>query len=197
MWYSKTMLVHLIAPVDELIDNIDSLRAIVSQVKKQGHELARDWVEEAYNAEKGRTTPDNEELWQGIIQHNLEAIAKADVVIADISRDNTAIGYQVATAIHQKKPTLLILREGTKVSPFTWNIPSSFLKRVEYTKDNVAERITPFLEENDITTKDMRFNFFIDRQIYNYLRWAALKTGKTKAEVLRELVNREIENKES
>ena len=42
----------------------------------------------------------------------------------------------------------------------------------------------------------MRFNFFIDRPIYNYLRWAALKTNKTKAEILRELVQREIENKD-
>lgn len=134
--------------------------------------------------------------WQTIVKADFEAIAKADVVIADVSVDSTAIGYQIATAIQQKKPTLLILKEGKKVPPFTWNIPSSFLNRVEYNKDNLAQKLAPFLEENTISVKDMRFNFFIDRKIYNYLRWAALKSGKTKAEVLRELVQREIGHKD-
>ena len=190
------MLVHLIAPVNGLKENIESLRTIVKSVKDEGHNLARDWLDKAYEEEISKTTSNSETFWQDIIQYNLEAIAKADVLIADISYDNTAIGYQIATAIHQKKPVLLTLREGQEVSPFTWNIPSSFLKRVEYTQDNISEVILPFLKENDITTKDMRFNFFIDRPIYNYLRWSALKTGKTKAEILRELVQREIENKE-
>ncbi|HMH70290.1 MAG TPA: hypothetical protein VK502_02735 [Candidatus Saccharimonadales bacterium] len=190
------MLVHLIAPVDGLKENIDSLRLIVKTVKENGHDLARDWLEIAYEEEMSKTTSSSESVWQEIIQSNLEAIAKADVLIADITYDNTAIGYQIATAIHQKKPVLLTLRKGREVSPFTWNIPSTFLKKVEYTPENVGEEIMPFLKENDITTKDMRFNFFIDRQIYNYLRWAAFKTGKTKAEILRELVQREINDKE-
>lgn len=189
------MLVHFIAPVEGLKENIDNLRLVVKTLRDEGHELTRDWLEEAY---EGEVTPkvDGTAVWQDIIQHNFEAIAKAEVLIADISYDSTAIGFQIAMAVQQKKPTLLILREGRKVSRFTWNIPSSFLSRVEYNKDTVADIIKPFLKENDIGTKDMRFNFFIDRQIYNYLRWAALKTGKTKAEVLRELVNREIENKD-
>lgn len=190
------MIIHLIAPVNGLVENIDNLRAVVKYVKSQGHEFARDWLDEAYKQETTKTTSSSEKIWQDIIQKNFEAIAKSDVVIADITYDNTAIGYQIATAIHQKKPVLLILKKGSQVSPFTWNIPSNFLKRVEYASDNLESKIEPFLKENDITTKDMRFNFFIDRAIYNYLRWAALKTGKTKAEVLRELVNREIDNKD-
>lgn len=189
------MLVHFIAPVEGLEENIDSLRAVIKSLRDQGHEIARDWLEEAYQGET-KSTIDSEQVWQSIIQDNLEAIARAEVVIADISYDGTAVGYQIANALHQKKPTLLIMKKGHKVSPFTWHIPSSFLSKVEYDKDNIKDVLAPFLQDNDITTKDMRFNFFIDRPIYNYLRWAALKTGKTKAEVLRELVNREIENKD-
>lgn len=187
------MLVHFIAPVVGLEENIENLRSVVKCIKDQGHDLATDWLESAYLRET-QGGPGGVS-WEEVIQENLEAIAKAEVVIADISYDGTAVGYQIATALHQKKPTLLLLREGQKMSQFTWNIPSNFVKRVEYVSGKVCEKVVPFLEENDITTKDMRFNFFIDRQIYNYLRWAALKTGKTKAEVLRELVNREIENK--
>lgn len=192
------MLVHFIAPMSSLEENIESYRSVVASIQKKGHVLAREWIEAAYAEIKISSEKDMEgdQNWQPIIEDNFEAIAKADVVIADITHDSTAMGYQIATAIHQKKPTLLIIKEGTTIPPFTWNIPSSFLKKVEYSKKDLTDKIMPFLEENDISTKDMRFNFFIDRGIYNYLRWAALKTGKTKAEVLRELVQREIENKE-
>jgi hypothetical protein len=189
------MLVHLITTEISLKDNIDSLRLATKFLQDKGHSLTRDWIEPAYdNVQKGIHT--DEAKWQSIVEEDFEALAKADVVIADVSYDSTAIGYQIATAIQQKKPTLLILREGTKVPPFTWNIPSTFLSRIEYNEHNLVEKITPFLDDNDITVKDMRFNFFIDRKIYNYLRWAAFKTGKTKAEILRELVQREIIGKD-
>jgi hypothetical protein len=64
----------------------------------------------------------------------------------------------------------------------------------DYNEKNLEGIMREFFVENDIQTKDMRFNFFIDRPIYNYLRWTSLKTGKTKAEILRELVEREIDH---
>lgn len=189
------MLVHFIATTTSLNENIDNLRLLVKTLRDKGHTLTRDWIEAAYKRMQDGNGID-EPTWRSFIKEDFEGIAKADVIIAEVSHDSTAIGYQVATAIHQKKPTLLILEEGKRVPPFTWNIPSEFLNRVEYNKDNLVSKVTPFLDENDIKTKDMRFNFFIDRGIYNYLRWSALKTGKTKAEVLRELVKREIESKD-
>jgi len=53
-----------------------------------------------------------------------------------------------------------------------------------------------FLKENDVSTKDLRFNFFIDRKIHNYLRWVSYKTGKPRSEIIRELLNREIEREQ-
>lgn len=187
------MLIHFITTATSLNEeNIENVRRVIKAIQAKGHTLAKDWIETAYeDIQKDRAA--GEQAWQAIIEEDFEALAKADVVIADVSFDSTAIGYQIATAIQQKKPTLLILQEGRRVPPFTWNIPSSFLNKVEYNKDNLDDQITPFLEDNNIAIKDMRFNFFIDRPIYNYLRWAALKTGKTKAEVLRELVQQQIE----
>ena len=189
------MLVHFMASREGLKENIESLRSIVTCLKDQGHSPVTEVLEHAYeDVVKGIVPSDS--TWQSIIEDNFAAIAKADIVIADVTFDSTALGYQIATAVQQKKPTLLLLKEGVSAPSFTWNIPSSFLKRVEYNAVNIKEQVVPFLEENNITTKDMRFNFFIDRAIYNYLRWSALKTGKTKAEVLRELVQREIEKKD-
>ena len=80
---------------------------------------------------------------------------------------------------------------------FAQGVVDGWVRHEEYTDTTVERILKQFLAENDISTKDMRFNFFIDRPIYNYLRWAALKTGKTKAEILRELVQHEIEKKDS
>lgn len=189
------MIVHLISAVDNLRDNITSLRLVVDALHEKEHMLARDWIESAYRGLLNETVYKDLD-WQMIAKENLETISRADAIIADISSDSTAVGYQIATAVQQKKPTLIILKEGLVAPPFTWNIPSTFLSKVEYNEGNIKEKITPFLEENNITTKDLRFNFFIDRHIYNYLRWTSAKTGKTKAEILRDLVQKEI-NKEN
>lgn len=190
------MLIHLIASSTELNETVDALRKITEYVKSKGHSMTLDWVDAAYR-QMQHGEPMKEDAWQKIVKDNFEAIAKSDVVIADVSYDSTALGYQIAMAVQQKKPTLLLVRENVKVPPFTWNIPSDFLSKVEYTDTDVLKKIAPFLENNDISIKDMRFNFFIDRPIYNYLRWAALRTGKTKAEILRNLVQQEIDRRDS
>jgi hypothetical protein len=87
----------------------------------------------------------------------------------------------------------MLYSETVDISAFVSGVPSSNATFKTYNDKNVSGIIKKFLKENDIQAKDMRFNFFIDRPIYNYLRWAAYKTGKTKAEILRELVSKEIE----
>lgn len=189
------MIIHFITSSRDIESNIENSRLVVDALHENEHILARDWVEVAYQrALKGSEA--DKVTWQMIAKENFEAIARADAVIADITVDSTAIGYQIAMAVQQKKPTLLILKQGSVAPPFTWNIPSSFLSRVEYTTDNIKKKITPFLKDNDIPTKDLRFNFFIDRHIYNYLRWASTSSGKTKAEILRELVLKEIDKED-
>ena len=71
-------------------------------------------------------------------------------------------------------------------------LDNALVRYREYNNDNLEDIIRQFLTDNDVKAKDLRFNFFLDRQIYNYLRWASLKTGKTKAKILRELVMKEI-----
>jgi len=54
-----------------------------------------------------------------------------------------------------------------------------------------------FIEENRMGAKDIRFNFFIDRKILNYLNWAAFQTGETKSEIIRKLLEQEIDKTNS
>lgn len=185
--------VHLLASKKNVLNNIDVLRKIISIIEEQNHKILDNWVEATYDLRVNKKVESGEIDWSALYKANLENIAKADVVIAETSYDTFGAGYQVAVAIQQKKPVLLLRDDKADIDTFAMGIVDSWVKRERYNETNLEEIIKKFLDENDISTKDMRFNFFIDRQIYNYLRWTSLKTGKTKAEVLRELVVNEID----
>lgn len=188
------MKVHFISSRDSIDKDIITLKKIESLIKASGHSLAIEWIDLAHQRQlQSDTTSAN---WREIYRENLETIAESDVVIAETTYENFGVGYQIATAVHQKKPILLLRHASADRNAFATGVEDSWVRQEEYDDKNIEKLVGDFLAENDITTKDMRFNFFIDRPIYNYLRWSALKTGKTKAEILRELVQREIENRQ-
>ena len=185
------MKIHLITSRPTLKNDIGTLRRMIDIIRSQKNTLASDWIDHAYNRLTGNS---HEKVdWARLYKQNLEDIAGADVVIAETSYENFGVGYQVAVAVHQKKPVLLLRHATADKNAFATGVEDGWVKRADYTEDNLEEVLTKFLDDNRIDTKDMRFNFFIDRPIYNYLRWAAYKTGKTKAEILRELVSKEID----
>lgn len=190
------MIVHFIASEFNITDTIEDLRSIVRILHKQEYSLARDWIEPAYarrlRGEEFKTTD-----WNSVYRESLEAIARADVVIAEVTHESSSIGYQVAFAVQHKKPILLIRKSDAAKDVFVNGLKDSYVIHKEYKETTELDSIIgTFLQDNRIENKDMRFNFFIDRGIYNYLRWAALKTGKTKAEILRELVQHEIDKQD-
>lgn len=189
------MLVHLIGSRAEMDKNIGHLHDIVNIIKKEGHTLAHDWIDTSYKSLEEEKTSPRDTDWALMYKESVEAISRADVIVAETSVPSFSVGYQVASAVAMKKPVLVLNRVGVEKSFFASGIEVG-IEYNKYSPETINDILVKFLSENDITTKDMRFNFFIDRPIYNYLRWSALKTGKTKAEVLRELVQREIENKE-
>lgn len=191
------MLIHFVASKTSLERDIKYYRRILDVVRADGHTLTSEWVEDAYNISKGKGKYEQLD-WSAIYSNNMESLAKTDLVIADVTDDAFSVGFQVASALQQKKPTLLLQRD-------TGSLPNAFypsaakdnlLTHRFYNDENLEEIVESFVKENRIDNKDLRFNFFIDRQIYNYLRWASFKTGKTKAEILRELVQREIKERE-
>lgn len=185
------MKVHLITSRPTLENDIQTLKKIIAIIQKTGHTLADNWINVAYERLTGKDQLKAD--WSKIYKTNLEVIAKADVIVAECSYENFGVGYQVAVAVQQKKPVLLLRHASADKNAFATGVEDGWVKREDYTEENLSKILKTFLDANDIQAKDMRFNFFIDRPIYNYLRWAAFKTGKTKAEILRELVVKEID----
>lgn len=190
------MIVHLITSKKNLDQTIPYLRRIVNAIHEKESILARDWIEPAYirysKESQGAKRPPVD--WKSVQKDNLEAIAKADVIITEATETGFGIGYQVAYALQLKKPVLILRNANANLDSFASGLDNVNVTYREYDENTLEKYVEAFLSENDISTKDMRFNFFIDRPIYNYLRWASLKTGKTKAEVLRALVQKEIDS---
>lgn len=185
------MHVYLVASQVNLSERIEQLRRLIKAIHNEGHILSRDWIEPAYATENSRKPTE----WLSVYQESIDAIIRSDVVIAEANTPSLGVGYQIAVATQSKKPILILRHEDLDDDFFLSGIRATNVVYRKYNDETVEETVTGFLRENDIPAKDMRFNFFIDRQIYNYLRWSSLRNNKTKAEILRELVLKEI-NKE-
>lgn len=185
------MIVHFIAPKTNLDKEIKDFRSIIDAIHKRGYALALDWLEPAYM----KLTHSRSKVmdWSKVCKANIEAIPKSDLVIAEISTKSFGVGYEVGLAASQKKPVLLLRRTGVSREAFLTGLDHPYVQKKEYDDTNLDKIIGRFLKENDIPSKDMRFNFFLDRKTHNYLQWASVQKGKTKAEILRELVMKEIE----
>jgi hypothetical protein len=171
------MVVHIVGAPEKGITESKTV-LISSLIKGWGHELAHDW------------TLSTSRLG---LQQTVSAISRSDVVVIEASDNGFGLGYLTSTAELQRKPVLLLVSRAAGNKPRLGELENFYIKPAVYDDDTLETVLKSFLDDNDIPIKDMRFNFYIDRAIYQYLRNTALATGKTKAEILRELVLREIE----
>jgi hypothetical protein len=190
------MIVHFIGSRSKIQDHIVYYRAIEACIKDLGHTLATDWIEESYTLAKKGQLKKESKSWAEVDKENAAAVAQSDVVIAEVTSKSFFAGFQVAQAAAQKKPILILTRDKSAVAVSGLSTPTGFVKSVTYDDKTLESAVKDFLDENIIDTKDLRFNFFLDRPTYNYLRWKSSKTGKTKAEIVRALLQREMERED-
>ncbi|SRR6266702_2227834 len=190
------MLVNFIASRTNMKKDMPYYRHIMETIEHDGHKLTREWIEEVYTivAEDRYEDEVRKADWKKINKAQVDAIGKADVVIVEASARSFSTGYQACLAIQSQKPTLLLTRSGPLGGTFRSSLTSDFVRNVEYTtKEELEQAVTTFLKDNDVSNKDLRFNFYIDRKIHTYLRWAAYKTSKSQSEIVRELLHHEID----
>ena len=66
----------------------------------------------------------------------------------------------------------------------------------EYNTKNLDLIVGDFLDQYNTQTKDIRFNLFIDANINGYLQRASMGNGKTKDEIVREVLLKQMRNEE-
>ena len=178
--------------------DIETYRKILHGVRLSGHVVSRDWVETSYMREMQHDKERSklEGIDWTIVEETERAIEGAELVIAEASDSSTfGVGYEVAYAIQRRKPTLLLVKKNKASMSYASGLKSDFITFKRYDDANLQKSVEDFIKENTIRTKDLRFNFVIDRQIYNHLRLRSYESGKTKAEIVRDLLLEDIGEK--
>ena len=191
------MIIHLTASRSNVRKDFETLKKIIFIIHQSGAVLARDWIEPQYHIEVTKKAKELDP--RDIFKFNLEAIERADVVIVEASERSFGNGFQIAAALNRKKPTLILINESavSTESSMSRGVEDPLLSRAVY-RDHIEldKAVAKFIDENTVTNKDLRFNFVIDRQIYNHLRLKSFKTKKTKAEIVRELLQKDLGREE-
>jgi hypothetical protein len=189
------MIVYFSGSARNIKKDIVIYRRILNAVRSLGHIVARDWVETAWAQEMRDSSKKHiEQIDWSIVAETDAAIESAEIFIAEASNSSTfGVGYEVAVALSRRKPILLLVREEDAPLSYASGIKNELVTYQKYNDNNLEKLVEAFAEENTIKTKDLRFNFVIDRQIHNHLKVRSFKSGKTKAEVVRDLLLKDME----
>lgn len=169
------------------------LLAIEEYIDKE-YELAVKWMSQTNSL--GRNRQKNLSEWKKIASSTLKAARSSDIIIIDASTDSFSMGYQAAIAKQLKIP-LLVLNYDDRWDDSDVTAEHSLLAGdfdglisfVSYTNiEEACKSIHEFLQKNEITKADMRFNLFLDRQSYRYLKRKASETGATRAKIIRDII---------
>jgi hypothetical protein len=188
--------IHVIASGNDLGNDQPYIETIIETVYKNHAILTRDWLQNAI-ARKKRTPYVEKADWVSIVSNNIDAIKRADLVIAEASLADFNQGIQTYMAAQYKKPTLVVTRSDVD-GHFISGISNQYLNVKQYqTKERLVALVTSFIQQQAVPAKDLRFNLILDRRIIKYLRDKSYETGKNKSEIVRELLEKEIERREN
>ncbi len=169
----------------------NSYEVIRKSILDLGHTLTRDWIPEAIeeaslNLKKSRRS----EIYDDV----MNAILNSDVAIFEVSVPGMSVGHQITFSIEKSKPTLLLSRSLSKKTEdlFIAGTKSPYLIFKDYRSNTqLPEIIKGFLSSNSPTSKT-RFNLVIERELNNYIEWAAFKYHLSKTEVIKSAISTKI-----
>ena len=116
------MIVHFIATRHNIDINYTYLEKIISwgiSPPENGSVKSVDLLNQSINRKDGIN-------WGVFTKKDLEAIGGADLVVAEVTDENIAIGYQIAVAVQQKKPVLMLSRHDISSVSLSSNVNSDF-----------------------------------------------------------------------
>lgn len=192
------MVIDFIGSIRNLAEDLPYYKKIIEVIHANSHVLARDWIGSVTAAGRDpKSYRENESTdWIDVHNENVSALKRSDIVIIEATAYSFQQGFFTSLALQNKKPTLIVVRgEDTKKRPVGGFKYKLLTTEGYYTKDELEKIVKKFIRANTISTKDLRFNFFIDRHIYNYLREISYETGKNKSEIIRKLIEQDIEKR--
>jgi hypothetical protein len=169
---------------------------IIASLKAQGNELLH----------RNRTTGTLNVVDdpQVAFDHNMRAIKKCDIMVAEVSYHSNNIGYDIATAISDKKPIVMLFNMEedldnpahiTKVPTSIRGNLSSYIILREYKKHNVEATIKSAIDDAK-ELMDTKLNLIIPHDLNRFLEWSTKEMGISKSELTRQAIQELLERNE-
>jgi hypothetical protein len=117
-------------------------------------------------------------------------INEADFMVVEATFPSISVGYEIALALHRRKPVLVLYSQGDPPSLIT-NNEDEWLVCEKYLPETLKETIDDFIKYVQGNT-DTRFTFFITSEIASYLTKVAKKKSMPKSVYLRNLILRDM-----
>lgn len=165
-------------------------KLICNTVSNLGHQLTRDWLDEAKENLDNDLKINFEEMYDEIIA----SILVADVCIVEGTVKGLSTGHVMTVALNKGKPLLFLHQDlGNDKFPFIVNGAEAHLLTEKVYKDQkeIPKIIKEFLDSQR-KGKRIRFNLVLASQENNYLEWASFYYNKTKTDVIRELIGSQL-----
>jgi len=125
-------------------------------------------------------------------------IDQADILIADVSRESTTVGYQINYVVRKKIPVLVLVNKNSEhtLPVMLLSDHNELLTVEEYETEADIKQILDNYAKSVVSDK-IKFNFFINIPIHNYISKRATKENKNKSEIIREIILEEIKRNPS
>lgn len=186
------MKVFFAASTSQFKDHFLTYKLIRDTIKELGHELTRDWIEEAKEVLEKDLRVDYEEMYEDI----MGSILYADVGIVEGTVRGLSTGHQMTIALQKGKP-LLFLHQGKGDDKFPFIVPGVnselFIEKQYSDIKEIPNLIKEFLDLNK-KGKKVRFNLVLTAKEEKYVEWASFMYKKTKTDIIRELIIARMEN---
>lgn len=148
---------------------------IIDSIKKTGAVISSPETDVSF------PPPDKYPHYQKIRQ----GILAADAVIFEVSHPGLQLGYETALAVLSKKHVLcLSLHED-----YSQKITHPYFHAARYSELNLDDKISEFINSLRHHQYTERFNFFLSPQQLKSLDHNASKSGQTRSDYLRSLID--------
>lgn len=127
---------------------------------------------------------------KGNYLESIASVKKADIVIMEVSGHSMSMGYLISKALEMNKP-VIVLHKKEYIPNFIKGIGDPKLVICEYSESDVEEVVEKALKKA-ASLIDVRFNFFVNSKILNYLDWVSQKKMLPRSVFLRNLIEREM-----
>ncbi len=167
------MKIYVSLPLNYNTNDFKSFTNAVSVLKRLGHNVVDSSEIKSKDATK-------------LFNSSEKAIKDTDVVIAEVSKSDSKVGYEIARAFSEKKIVIALESDKGKseTNPIIHGNKSRSLVYKKYSDKNAEDVVQKALKEA-ASKLDSKFILIISPEIDRYLDWASQNKRMHKAQIVR------------